>query len=260
MRLTLFGKHLIVKPLNVYSHNVKNDTGADTAKNLFADTDFPGAATLNDTWTSISLQVKASLTSDRYHLNFWTLERGNSCWTYVKNPIESTMLHLDSKYYVRAMITTDVNFYNKDNTILKAATRRYESNLLQNKVDGSDPTYTYYYPHVNTSVEATGKPQDGLTGSYESPLTLESSPTDAEMAVPGYKFLGWISTAEVQKGSAVWNYIYDVSGDSFTTSDPSKAAPYLATDASTVTQWQDAYPVYAKYDVKYTTNLHRSRF
>ena len=251
---------LIVKPLNVYSHNVKNDTGADTAINLFADTDFPGAATLNDTWTSISLQVKASLTSDRYHLNFWTLERGNSCWTYVKNPIESTMLHLDSKYYVRAMITTDVNFYNKDNTILKAATRRYESNLLQNKVDGSDPTYTYYYPHVNTSVEATGKPQDGLTGSYESPLTLESSPTDAEMAVPGYKFLGWISTAEVQKGSAVWNYIYDVNGDSFTTSDPSKAAPYLATDASTVTQWQDAYPVYAKYDVRYTTNLHRSGF
>ena len=251
---------LIVKPLNVYSHNVKNDTGADTAKNLFADTDFPGAATLNDTWTSISLQVKASLTSDRYHLNFWTLERGNSCWTYVKNPIESTMLHLDSKYYVRAMITTDVNFYNKDNTILKAATRRYESNLLQNKVDGSDPTYTYYYPHVNTSVEATGKPQDGLTGSYESPLTLESSPTDAEMAVPGYKFLGWISTAEVQKGSAVWNYIYDVNGDSFTTSDPSKAAPYLATDASTVTQWQDAYPVYAKYDVRYTTNLHRAGF
>lgn len=250
----------IVKPINVYSHNVKNDTGSDTAKNLFADTDFPGAATLNDTWTSISLQVKASLTSDRYHLNFWTLERGNSCWTYVKNPIESTMLHLDTKYYVRAMITTDVNFYNKDNTILKAATRRYESNLLQNKVNGSDPTCTYYYPHVNTSVEATGKPQDGLAGSYESPLTLESSPTDAEMAVSGYKFLGWISTAEVQKGSAVWNYIYDVNGDSFTTSDPSKAAPYLATDASTVTQWQDAYPVYAKYDVRYTTNLHRAGF
>ena len=251
---------LIVKPLNVYSHNVKNDTGSDTAKNLFADTDFPGAATLNDTWTSISLQVKASLTSDRYHLNFWTLERGNSCWTYVKNPIESTMLHLDTKYYVRAMITTDVNFYNKDNAILKAATRRYESNLLQNKVSGSDPTYTYYYPHVNTSVEAKGKPQDGLAGSYESPLTLESSPTDAEMAVPGYKFLGWISTAEVQKDSAVWNYIYDVNDDSFTTSDPNKAAPYLATDASTVTQWQDAYPVYAKYDVRYTTNLHRAGF
>lgn len=251
---------LVVSPLNAYSHNVKNDTGADTLKDLYADTDFPGAATLSDTWTSASLNVTVKLVNDRYRLNFWTLERGNGCWTYVKNPIESTMLDLDTKYYVRAMITTDVNFYNKDNTILKAATRRYESNLLQNKVNGSDPTYTYYYPHVNTSVEATGDPQDEPTGSYESPLTLESSPTDAEMAVPGYKFLGWISTAEVQKGSDVWNYIYDVEGDSFTTSDPDKAEPYLVKPDFKVTQWQDAYPVYAKYDVRYTTNLYRAGF
>ncbi len=251
---------LVVGPFNAYSHNVKNDTGSDTKKDLFADTDFPGAATLSDEWTSVSLNVSISPVSDRYHLNFWTLERGNSCWTYVNNPIESTMLYLNTKYYVRAMITTDVNFYNKDNTILKAATRRYESNLLQNKVNGSDPTYTYYYPHVNTSVEATGDPQDEPTGSYESPLTLESSPTDAEMAVPGYKFLGWISTAEVQKDSAVWDYIYDVKGDSFTTSDPDKAKPYLATKESVVTRCQDAYPVYVKYDVNYTTNLHRAGF
>lgn len=253
-------KTLVVSPFKAYSHNVKNDTGSDTKKNLFADTDFPGAATLSDEWTSVSLNVSISPVSDRYHLNFWTLERGNSCWTYVNNPIESTMLYLDTKYYVRAMITTDVNFYNKDNTILKAATRRYESNLLQNKVSGSDPTYTYYYPHVNPSVEVKGKPQDGLTGSYESPLTLESSPTDAEIAVPGYKFLGWISTAEVQMGSPVWNYIYDVEGDSFTTSDPDKAEPYLVKPDFKVTQYQDAYPVYAKYDVNYTTNLHRAGF
>lgn len=251
---------LVVSPLNAYSHNVKNDTGADTLKDLYADTDFPGAATLSDTWTSASLNVTVKLVNDRYRLNFWTLERGNGCWTYVKNPIESTMLDLDTKYYVRAMITTDVNFYNKDNTILKAATRRCESNLLQNKVNGSDPTYTYYYPHVNTSVEATGDPQDEPTGSYESPLTLESSPTDAEMAVPGYKFLGWISTAEVKKDSDVWKYIYDVEGDSFTTSDPDKAEPYLVKPDFKVTQWQDAYPVYAKYDVRYTTNLHRAGF
>lgn len=253
-------KTLVVSPFKAYSHNVKNDTGSDTQKDLFADTDFPGAATLSDEWTSISLNVSISPVSDRYHLNFWTLERGNSCWTYVKNPIESTMLYLNTKYYVRAMITTDVNFYNKDSTILKAATRRYESNLLQNKVNGLDPTYTYYYPHVNTSVEAKGKPQDGLASSYESPLTLESSPTDAEMAVSGYKFLGWISTAEVKKDSPVWNYIYDVKDDSFTTSDPDKAKPYLATKESVVTQWQDAYPVYVKYNVNYTTNLHRAGF
>lgn len=250
---------LVVSPLNAYSHNVKNDTGADTLKNLYADTDFPGAATLSDTWTSASLNVTVKPVNDRYRLNFWTLERDGEYWTYVKNPIES-MVRTDKKYYVRAMITTDVNFYNKGDNVVRTATRRYESNLLQTKVNGADPTFTYYYPHVNTSVEAKGKPQDGLTGSYESPLTLESSPTDAEMAVPGYKFLGWISTAEVQMGSPVWKYIYDVEGDSFTTSDPVKAYPYLVRPDFKVTQCQDAYPVYAKYDVRYTTNLHRAGF
>ncbi len=81
----------------------------------------------------------------------------------------------------------------------------------------------------------------------------------------GYKFLGWISTAEVpkptpEKPSPVWNYIYDVADDSYVTSDPEKAKPYLVTDESKVTQWQDAYPVYAKYNVNYTTNLHRAGF
>lgn len=250
---------LVVSPLNAYSHNVKNDTGADTLKNLYADTDFPGAATLSDTWTSASLNVTVKPVNDRYRLNFWTLERDGEYWTYVKNPIES-MVRTDKKYYVRAMITTDVNFYNKGDNVVRTATRRYESNLLQTKVNGADPTFTYYYPHVNKSVKVAEKPEDGEKGSYESPLALEASPTDADMAVPGYKFLGWISTAEVQKDSDVWKYIYDVAGDSYVTSDPDKAEPYLATDESKVTQWQDAYPVYAKYDVSYTTNLHRAGF
>lgn len=250
---------LVVSPLNAYSHNVKNDTGADTLKNLYADTDFPGAATLSDTWTSASLNVTVKPVNDRYRLNFWTLERDGEYWTYVKNPIES-MVRTDKKYYVRAMITTDVNFYNKGDNVVRTATRRYESNLLQTKVNGADPTFTYYYPHVNKSVKVAEKPEDGEKGSYESPLILEASPTDADMAVPGYKFLGWISTAEVQKDSDVWKYIYDVAGDSYVTSDPDKAEPYLATDESKVTQWQDAYPVYAKYDVSYTTNLHRAGF
>lgn len=250
---------LVVSPLNAYSHNVKNDTGADTLKNLYADTDFPGAATLSDTWTSASLNVTVKPVNDRYRLNFWTLERDGEYWTYVKNPIES-MVRTDKKYYVRAMITTDVNFYNKGDNVVRTATRRYESNLLQTKVNGADPTFTYYYPHVNKSVKVAEKPEDGEKGSYESPLTLEASPTDADMAVPGYQFLGWISTAEVQKDSDVWKYIYDVEGDSFTTSDPDKAEPYLVKPDFKVTQWQDAYPVYAKYDVRYTTNLYRAGF
>lgn len=136
---------LVVSPLNAYSHNVKNDTGADTLKNLYADTDFPGAATLSDTWTSASLNVTVKPVNDRYRLNFWTLERDGEYWTYVKNPIES-MVRTDKKYYVRAMITTDVNFYNKGDNVVRTATRRYESNLLQTKVNGADPTFTYLLP------------------------------------------------------------------------------------------------------------------
>lgn len=78
-------------------------------------------------------------------------------------------MRTDKKYYVRAMITTDVNFYNKGDNVVRTATRRYESNLLQTKVNGADPTFTYYYPHVNKSVKVAEKPEDGEKGSYEPP-------------------------------------------------------------------------------------------
>ena len=250
---------LIVAPMNAYSHTVKNDTGSDTEKNVLADTDFPGSGTLSDEWVTAALKFTFTPSNDRYSLNFWTLERQGGKWTLVGNPVKSS-IRINSEYKLRAMVTTNVGFYGKDGVIKKDTTRRYESQLLQSQIDGKDPVYTYTYPFFNTGEVVDSKPEGGTMGEVNPYLTLESSPTDAEMAVPGHKFLGWISTAEVEKDSAVWNYIYDVNGDSFTTSDPSKAEPYLATDASTVTQWQDAYPVYAKYDVKYTTNLHRAGF
>lgn len=159
------------------------------------------------------------------------------------------------------MVTTDVTFYDKYDNVKQTATRRYESNLLQQKTpEGKDPTFLYCYPHLYKDRTVNNWPYDGNKDDINPYLTLQASPTNAEMAVRGYKFLGWISTAEVPKNSDVWNYIYDVKGDSFTTSDPNKAAPYLATEKSVVTQWQDAYPVYAKYNVSYTTNLHRAGF
>lgn len=245
---------LIVAPLKAYSHTVKNDTGADTRKNVIADTDFPGSGTLDDEWVAGALKFYYRPASERYHLNFWTLERQGGYWTCVGNPVQSE-IGIDSEYYMRAMVTTDVNFYGKDGASVKSVTRRYEAPLLL----GSDSTYTYKYPfiHTNQTVEKT---PEGGKGDVNPNLTLEASPTDAEMAAPGYKFLGWISTAEVQKDSAVWKYIYDVTGDPYVTSDPEKATPYLATDASKVAQWQDAYPVYVKYNVNYTTNLHRKGF
>lgn len=246
---------LIVAPLKAYSHTVKNDTGADTRKNVIADTDFPGSGTLDDEWVAGALKFYFRPASERYHLNFWTLERQGGYWTCVGNPVQSE-IGIDSEYYMRAMVTTSVSFYGKDDASVKSVTRRYEAPLLL----GSDSTYTYKYPFIHTEQTVDDTPEHGKEGDVNPNLTLEASPTDAEMAVPGYKFLGWISTAEVQKDSDVWKYIYDVAGDPYVTSDPDKAEPYLATDESKVTQWQDAYPVYVKYDVNYTTNLHRKGF
>lgn len=251
---------LIVAPMSAYSHNVRNDTGADTLKNVLVDTDFPGSGTFDEEKVINALQYKFKPSSDRYSLKFWTLERIGGRWTYLNNPVTAS-INYTSKYRMRAMVTTRVDFYKKDGTVYKETTRRYESNLLQKKNDNEeDPKYTYKYPFIHTD-ETVKNNSGGDSDQIEDPdLTLESSPTDAEMAVPGYKFLGWISTAEVQKDSDVWKYIYDVAGDPYVTSDPEKATPYLATNASKVTQWQDAYPVYVKYDVSYTTNLHRKGF
>lgn len=251
----------IVAPINAYSHNVRNDSGANTLKDMIADTDFPGAGKLSDEKVAASIKVQFHSAHDRYHFSFWTLERpGDGSWTYINNPF-SSLVKTTEQYYVRAMVTTDVTFYDKYDNVKQTATRRYESNLLQQKTpEGKDPTFLYCYPHLYKDKTVNGKPYDGKKGDINPYLTLQASPTDADMAVPGYKFLGWISTAEVQKDSDVWNYIYDVAGDAYVTSDPDKAAPYLATDASKVIQWQDAYPVYVKYDVNYTTNLHRKGF
>lgn len=250
---------LIVAPMSAYSHNVRNDTGADTLKNVLVDTDFPGSGTIDDEKVINALKYTFTPSSDRYSLKFWTLERSGGRWTYLNNPVEAS-IDYTSKYRMRAMVTTRVDFYKKDGAVCKETTRRYGSNLLQKKNGERDPQHTYKYPFIYTN-DTVDKNSGGDSDKIRDPnLTLESSPTDAEMAVQGYKFLGWISTTEVQKDSAVWDYIYDVKGDSFTTSDPDKAKPYLATDASTVTKWQDAYPVYAKYDVSYTTNLHRAGF
>ena len=251
---------LIVAPLKAYSHTVKNDTGADTRKNVVVDTDFPGSGTLDDEWVTAALKFYFRPASDRYHLNFWTLERRGGYWTCVGNPVQSS-ISINWKYYMRAMVTTDVDFYSKSGDKVKTVTRRYEAPLLL----GSDATHTYKYPFFHTNTVVDDKPEGGKDGDVNPNLTLKASPTDAEMAVLGYKFLGWISTAEVpkptpEKPSPVWNYIYDVADDPYVTSDPEKAEPYLVTDESKVTQWQDAYPVYAKYDVNYTTNLHRAGF
>ena len=175
--------------MSAYSHNVRNDTGADTLKNVLVDTDFPGSGTFDEEKVINALQYTFKPSSDRYSLRFWTLERIGGRWTYLNNPVTAS-INYTSKYRMRAMVTTRVDFYKKDGTVYKETTRRYESNLLQKKNDNEeDPKYTYKYPFIHTD-ETVKNNSGGDSDQIEDPdLTLESSPTDAEMAVPGYKFL-----------------------------------------------------------------------
>lgn len=254
-------KH-ITAPLKAYSHNLRNDSGADPLYKVMFDTDFPGSGNVTEGYDLAASKFTFTPVSDRYQLRFWTLEseyRSEDNWTYVKNPMSTgTLGTVNTRIYKgRAMVTTDVNFYDKGgNTPKSTVTRRYESSLLMSQ----DTTYTYHYPFMRTTTEVSANPVDGSKGSVDSTLSMQASPSDSDMAVEGYKFLGWISTADVAKDSDVWNYIYDVSNDSLTTSDPAKAAPYLVATDAVVTQAQDVYPVYVKYNVSYDTNLHRAGF
>ncbi len=252
---------LITAPLKAYSHNLRNDSGADPLYKVMFDTDFPGSGNVTEGYEIAGSKFTFTPTSDRYKLNFWTLEseyKDSDNWTYVKNPMSTGALGTTNTrvYKGRAMVTTDVSFYGKGGSSIVDVTRRYESPVLM----ADAQTYTYCYPFMRTTTMVSANPVDGSKGAISPTLTMQASPSDASMAVDGYKFLGWISTADVTKGSAVWNYIYDVTGDSFTTSDASKAMPYLVAADAVVTQAQDLYPVYAKYNVGYDTNLHRAGF
>lgn len=215
----------ITAPLNAYSHNLRNDSGANPLYKVMFDTDFPGSGSIAESYENAGSKFTFTPTNARYTLHFWTLEseyRDADNWTYVKNPMSTgTLGTVNSRVYKgRAMVTANVPFYAKDDSVKVEGTRRYESSLLMNE----DTMYTYKYPFMRTTTTVSADPVDGSKGSVNPELTMQASPNADAMAVPGYKFLGWITTAEVAKDSDVWNYIYDVSGDSFVTSDPAKHA------------------------------------
>ena len=63
----------IVAPMSAYSHNVRNDTGADTLKNVLVDTDFPGSGTIDDEKVINALKYTFTPSNDRYSLSFGRL-------------------------------------------------------------------------------------------------------------------------------------------------------------------------------------------
>lgn len=242
----------ITQPMKVYSHNTHSNNGIANNYSVFADTDFPGSGEiygeLGSTNSKSVFEFKPL--SERYKFNFWTLEQSDKYWTYANSKFDTGMTHVDRDYKARAMVYTLVDFYNKDGNILSTVNRRYNDPVLLS----SDMEFKYQYPHYHVNLPVNTETYDG--GTISPILVSQASPEDGSMAREGYEFLGWISDQEVALDSFVWNYIYDVSGDPFCTSDIERVKPYLVRQDEEVTQTMKLYPVYAKYDITTTTNIH----
>ena len=242
----------ITEPLKVYSHNNLKGlgVGGETSYNVFMTTDFPGSGRITDEIASGSGEFKFTPVNDKYKLQFWTLERSNASWTYVGNSMNTGTLSLSTQYKGMAMVTADIVFHKKQGEDV-TVTRRYENNLFMEQ----DTNYTYKYPFWHTDDEVDTKPYDSKE-ELNNTITLQKSPADAEMKIPGYVFLGWISSKDVKENSSEWNYIYDVEDDLYCTSDINKVKPYLLEKESKVLEAVDIYPVYAKYNVETKTNVN----
>ena len=246
----------ITEPVIVYSHNYTTVNGNQTGYQVYGSLDFPGSGDVTPEQKYANTYFRFTPVSDRYHLAFWTFERSSNgrAGTFIENPMDTAhfetldVLVSTSNYQAMAFVNTDIVFHKKDDTT-KSVLRRYQNNVFL----AQDVTETYTYPFVNTGVTVDETTKDG--GKISSTITLESSPSDAEMQVAGYYFLGWISSTEVEPNSAEWNSIYDAVGDSYTTTNMKKAIPYLADPNMLVEETMDLYPVYARYNISTATNV-----
>ena len=243
-------KGKITSPLKVYSHNYIDNTGAHTAYKVFVTTDFPGSGTIIDEHGLTGGKFRFTPVSNRYKLQFWTLERASKGWTYIENPMDTGTLDLLTEYKGMAMVTTDIIFHKKEGENL-TVTRRYKDKLFM----AEDTKQTYKYPFMHQDEDVSTNPEDS-SQSLNNTITLQASPTNEQMKIPGYVFLGWISSKDVKKDSSEWNYIYDVKDDLYCTSDINKVKPYLLQENAEIFEAIDVYPVYAKYNIETKTNIN----
>lgn len=221
--------------------------------------DFPGAGSVElrgepsltgTTSGSVEVETKPDLSGD-YVFRFWTGEgtKLNLQWSDWKETNREKTFHPKGSaysgsraYYFQAHYAANVKFEG----VLRtdggewAVERRYEERVLLNQ----DTSNAYGYPKAGSSTGVS--------------FTSAASPTDADMQRDGYRFLGWIDKSAIAAGEmtdAEWQYVFDVKGDQYCTSQASKAVPYLLAADAVCTRPMDLYPVYVKYDVTVTTNI-----
>lgn len=238
----------ITEPMKLYAH--WTGTGRD---NISIISDFPNAASLSiDASQTGNMGFVAKLFPG-YNFRLWTEERRDFTlldkhWIS-KEAIWKTghTHHLSGEYLAEAHLAAEINFHKRDDST-KQVLRRYKQPVFVE----TDTVAEYKYP---ISGEAVGT---------EYNLTQEASPTKEEMKHPDkdYEFLGWIqgksegSKNGIEVNGDVWNKIYNVSGDTYCTSNVTEAIPYLIDEKEVVTETMDLYPVYAKYQIETTTNIH----
>ena len=251
------GEDLIIKtPISAYGHW----EGTGTFQ-LSMRSDFPNTAQLSmsgDAHLFNDFTVRAQV-KDGYQFVFWAEEdQTTTLWMNTENPVTFRKPHSSlSQYRIEAHLAAQLNFHYKTGQEVKTVLRRYQDLVFQEENVFED--YRYPFSTGTTIQDERAKLERG------------GSPTEGDMAIESgeagvtYEFLGWIQAKEVNsqenggivKGGAEWNYIYDVENDPYCTSDADKALPYLLKDDAVVTETMELYPVYVKYDIKTTTNIHQ---
>lgn len=243
----------IIEPMNLYAH--WSGRGTD---NISIISDFPNAAALSIDDSDAGNMKFIADSFPGYEFKFWAEERRKIAIDALKSQWKSDMgvnnwssghpHHATYEYLAEAHLAANITFNKIDEKDNETVLRTYESNLFQKAAT----TIKYKYPMTKEEVGA------GYT------LTEEESPSDSDMKHPDkdHEFLGWIQGES--KGSKngipldgyVWKKIYNIADDKYCTSDAESALPYLIESDRTVTETMDLYPVYTRYNIETTTNIH----
>ena len=226
--------HNVVSPLNVYAH-----VNGSSSYDLLVTSDFPNASSLSNSRPILSARFTTTVVpKEGYNFILWGFGAANGNQAASSESSWDRGTHvIGREYHYEAHLNANVTFYDKINTEPRTVTRHYNEQLFHSGI-----TYSYQYPITGNTIE-----------NYTD--FSEASPADSEMKIAGYTFLGWISSLDVEKDTAEWNYIYDVVDDLYCTSDISKVKPYILTGEEIVQATMNIYPVYAKWNVITKTNV-----
>lgn len=278
----LTNETVITEPIYAFS----DYESANSNFTILTMTDFPRAsATLTNDGATTSVTLQTS-ENEGYHFWGWTqqhVDAGGSnlaesghfyesqasnwaAWKtsdfYWKHRVWALVMN---EYIYTAHYYADVDFIKKDGSS-ETVYRRYQEEVFLD-TDKTNIVYGLWDndidPNTTLSIsdgahtDLLDDSQDYGYASSQSAITIGASPSDADMAIKGYKFLGWIDASEIgyvdgasyENQSYMYRYIYDSPWDSFVTTDEDRVQGFLwkGTEDIKVTETMTLLPVYT-YD------------